>query len=326
MINQFFFLRALQFVDRRATKKCSFVTDIRNMVLSSLLTYLLTPWSRLHLEKLTDSQLVKKFPAYFGTKIFTTACVSSFHLSFCASSIQSITSHPTNWRSILILSSHLRLGLPSGLLSSLIWTNFISRKIYLQFFSKTQMLVCDIYLRKCKKQNNLLPFAVPPTNKLLVCKFLPNRPWYRLCWEAESWSPSHTISRNSGKQRVHCHFQKPHTQTTLRQINPSKLFHSPDHLSVPFTPGFLTAICKPFSSLPGVSLFINTLPLRNVKSKKNYWPSLWTFLYSHISSFKNPISESGDYDKCTNICVFYIRISVQISYIDLFVSYVFVVQ
>jgi hypothetical protein len=27
-------------------------------------------------------------------------------------------SHPTSWRSILILSSHLRLGLPSGLFPS----------------------------------------------------------------------------------------------------------------------------------------------------------------------------------------------------------------
>jgi len=30
------------------------------------LTYVLTPWSRV-LEKLTDLQLVKKFPAFYGT-------------------------------------------------------------------------------------------------------------------------------------------------------------------------------------------------------------------------------------------------------------------
>ena len=30
-------------------------------------TYLLTPWSRVLLEKLTGSQLVKKFPAFYGT-------------------------------------------------------------------------------------------------------------------------------------------------------------------------------------------------------------------------------------------------------------------
>jgi hypothetical protein len=31
------------------------------------LTYFLTPWSRVLLEKLTDSQLIKKFPAFYGT-------------------------------------------------------------------------------------------------------------------------------------------------------------------------------------------------------------------------------------------------------------------
>jgi len=32
-----------------------------------LLTYILTPWSRVILEKLTVSQLVKKFPPFYGT-------------------------------------------------------------------------------------------------------------------------------------------------------------------------------------------------------------------------------------------------------------------
>ena len=41
------------------------------------------------------------------------------HLSLSwASSIQSMPLHPTCWRSSLILSSHLRLGLPSGLFHS----------------------------------------------------------------------------------------------------------------------------------------------------------------------------------------------------------------
>jgi len=30
-------------------------------------TYLLTPWSRIPLEKLTDCEIVKKFPAFYGT-------------------------------------------------------------------------------------------------------------------------------------------------------------------------------------------------------------------------------------------------------------------
>ena len=78
--------------------------------------YLLAPWCRVLLEKLTGLQLVKKFPAFYGTRRFITALTSVRHLSlFWASPIQSTYPHPTSWRSILILSTHLRLGLPSGL-------------------------------------------------------------------------------------------------------------------------------------------------------------------------------------------------------------------
>ena len=82
-------------------------------------TYLLTPWRRVLLEKLTGLQPVKKFPAFHGTRRFITALTSVRHLSLSwASPIQSIYPHPTSWRSILILSTHLRLGLPSGLFPS----------------------------------------------------------------------------------------------------------------------------------------------------------------------------------------------------------------
>jgi hypothetical protein len=84
-----------------------------------LLTYLLTPRIRTLLEKLTDSQLVKKFPAFCGTRKFLTAFTSARQLYLSrASSIQSIPPHSTSRRSSLILSSHLRLGLPSGLFPS----------------------------------------------------------------------------------------------------------------------------------------------------------------------------------------------------------------
>ena len=77
--------------------------------------YLLTPWCRVLLEKLTGLQLVKKFPAFHGTRRFITALTSVRHLSLSwASPIQSIYPRPTSWRSILIVSTHLRLGLPSG--------------------------------------------------------------------------------------------------------------------------------------------------------------------------------------------------------------------
>jgi hypothetical protein len=45
------------------------------------LTYLLTPWSIVLLEKLTGLQLVQKFPAFYGTRRFITAFTSSRHLS-----------------------------------------------------------------------------------------------------------------------------------------------------------------------------------------------------------------------------------------------------
>ena len=45
------------------------------------ITYLLTPWSWVLLEKLTGFQLVKKVPAFYGTKSFITAFKSAHHLS-----------------------------------------------------------------------------------------------------------------------------------------------------------------------------------------------------------------------------------------------------
>ena len=80
--------------------------------------YLLTPGRRVLLEKLTGLQQVKKFPTFHGTRRFITALISVHHLSVSwANPIQSIYPHPTSWRSILI-STHLRLGLPSGLFPS----------------------------------------------------------------------------------------------------------------------------------------------------------------------------------------------------------------
>ena len=98
--------------------------------------YLLTPWCII-LEKLTGLHLVKKFPVFHGTRRFITALTSVCHLSLSwASPIQSTYPHPlppgdnpiavnkyyyyypTSWRSVLILSTHLRLGIPSGLFPS----------------------------------------------------------------------------------------------------------------------------------------------------------------------------------------------------------------
>jgi hypothetical protein len=70
---------------------------------------------RVLLEKLTGLQLVKKFPAFHGTRRSITALTSVRHPSLSwASPIQSTYPHSTSWRSILILYTHLHLGLTSG--------------------------------------------------------------------------------------------------------------------------------------------------------------------------------------------------------------------
>ena len=72
---------------------------LRAQLKSNLLIYLLTPCSRVLLEKLTGSQLVK-FPAFYGTRRLITAITSPRHLSLSwARLIQSMPPHPTSWRS-----------------------------------------------------------------------------------------------------------------------------------------------------------------------------------------------------------------------------------
>jgi hypothetical protein len=54
--------------------------DITTRRIIPLLTYLLTQWSRVLLEKLTGLQLVKKFHAFYGTRRFLTALTSALLL------------------------------------------------------------------------------------------------------------------------------------------------------------------------------------------------------------------------------------------------------
>ena len=92
------------------------------------LTYLLT-YSMVQSPSWEASclQLVKKFPASYGTRRFITAFTSFRHQSLSwASPIQSSYPQPTSWRSILILSTHLRLGFPSGLFPA----GFPTRTLY----------------------------------------------------------------------------------------------------------------------------------------------------------------------------------------------------
>ena len=84
-----------------------------------LFTYLLTPWSRVLLEKLTGFAANQEFPSILWNPEVHYRTHKRRHLSLSwANTIQSLQLLLISWRSILILSSHLRLGLPSGLFPS----------------------------------------------------------------------------------------------------------------------------------------------------------------------------------------------------------------
>ena len=70
-----------------------------------------TPYSRLILEKLTVSQLVKKFPAFYGNRKFITAFKEPATCPYPEPHKSSPSPLSDSGRFILILPSHLRLGL-----------------------------------------------------------------------------------------------------------------------------------------------------------------------------------------------------------------------
>jgi len=73
-----------------------------------------SPWSRVLLETSKDSQLMKNFTIFYGIWKFTPAPTTAHYLFLIRSHMNLVGTHSTSWRSTLILSSHLRLGLPSG--------------------------------------------------------------------------------------------------------------------------------------------------------------------------------------------------------------------
>jgi hypothetical protein len=107
------------------------------------ITNWLTLWSWALPERPLDVWSLDSFPAFHGTRRFNTEFTTALHLFLSwATSIQSTSPHPTSPRSILILSTHLRLGLPNGLLP---YTRSSSPPFVLSRIDVDQRIILNIY-------------------------------------------------------------------------------------------------------------------------------------------------------------------------------------
>jgi len=138
------------------------------------------------LKKLTVTQLVKKFPTFYGTWGIITTFTKASHMSLSwARCVQSTPSHPISQRSILILSSHLFLGLLSGLFLQVFWPKFCTHFSFLpcmlhalhissSLISTPQYVISLIFNKPLLNAQTLKYFHLPSNSGSKNV-----RPWYQ---------------------------------------------------------------------------------------------------------------------------------------------------
>ena len=129
-----------------------------------------------------------RFPAFYGTRRPITAFKCARHLTlFWTSWIQSMPTYPTSWRSVLILSSHLSLGLPSGLFPSGFPTKILYKPLLslIRATCPTCLILIDFitHIKLGEEYRSLSPSLCAVYNTQLIVLFSRNG---RLRWKTMS--------------------------------------------------------------------------------------------------------------------------------------------